>query len=104
MVVLRGPIALTNRGDDGEPLLRRVPAALTEAKLAIARALAADVAAIRTVANGGTLIAPSVARKVVSEFARLKPAPKASTESLPDPLSELLILNVPPLPSTNILQ
>jgi DNA-binding NarL/FixJ family response regulator len=45
-------------------------------------------AAIRTVANGGTLIAPSVARKVVSEFARLKPAPKVSTESLPDPLSE----------------
>ena len=45
-------------------------------------------AAIRTVANGGTLIAPSVARKVVSEFARLKPAPKASTASLPDPLSE----------------
>lgn len=45
-------------------------------------------AAIRTVANGGTLIAPSVARKVVSEFARLKPAPQESTETLPDPLSE----------------
>ena len=45
-------------------------------------------AAIRTVANGGTLIAPSVARKVVSEFARLKPASEASSESLPDPLSE----------------
>jgi DNA-binding NarL/FixJ family response regulator len=45
-------------------------------------------AAIRTVANGGTLIAPSVARKVVSEFARLKPASETSSESLPDPLSE----------------
>ncbi len=44
--------------------------------------------AIRTVANGGTLIAPSVARKVVSEFARLKPAPKEISETLPDPLSE----------------
>ena len=44
--------------------------------------------AIRTVANGGTLIAPSVARKVISEFARLKPAPKDSAETLPDPLSE----------------
>lgn len=45
-------------------------------------------AAIRTVANGGTLIAPSVARKVVSEFARLKPAPEDAAETLPDPLSE----------------
>lgn len=44
--------------------------------------------AIRTVANGGTLIAPSVARKVVSEFARLKPAPKEAVTTLPDPLSE----------------
>ncbi len=44
--------------------------------------------AIRTVANGGTLIAPSVARKVISEFARLKPASQDSAESLPDPLSE----------------
>ena len=44
--------------------------------------------AIRTVANGGTLIAPSVARKVISEFARLKPAAPANSESLPDPLSE----------------
>ena len=43
--------------------------------------------AIRTVANGGTLIAPSVARKVVSEFARLKPAPQDTAETLPDPLS-----------------
>ena len=44
--------------------------------------------AIRTVAAGGTLIAPSVARKVVSEFARLKPAPPKTVESLSDPLSE----------------
>jgi DNA-binding NarL/FixJ family response regulator len=44
--------------------------------------------AIRTVAHGGTLIAPSVARKVVSEFARLKPADSASADSLPEPLSE----------------
>lgn len=44
--------------------------------------------AIRTVANGGTLIAPSVARKVVSEFARLKPATEKSAETLPEPLSE----------------
>jgi len=44
--------------------------------------------AIRTVAEGGTLIAPSVARKVVSEFARLKPASQETAESLPEPLSE----------------
>lgn len=44
--------------------------------------------AIRIVANGGTLIAPSVARKVVAEFARLKPASPATAESLPEPLSE----------------
>lgn len=44
--------------------------------------------AIRTVANGGTLIAPSVARKVVSEFARLKPPTATTAASLPDPLSE----------------
>ena len=44
--------------------------------------------AIRTVAEGGTLIAPSVARKVVSEFARLKPASTKTVETLSDPLSE----------------
>lgn len=44
--------------------------------------------AIRTVAEGGTLIAPSVARKVVAEFARLKPASPETAKSLPDPLSE----------------
>ncbi len=52
--------------------------------------------AIRTVAGGGTLIAPSVARKVVSEFARLKPASASTAESLPEPLSvrEIEILQV----------
>ena len=52
--------------------------------------------AIRTVTNGGTLIAPSVARKVVSEFARLKPASAKTTESLLKPLSlrEVEILKV----------
>ena len=52
--------------------------------------------AIRVVANGGTLIAPSVARKVVSEFARLKPASPTIPVSLPEPLStrELEILQV----------
>ena len=44
--------------------------------------------AIRVVANGGTLIAPSVARKVVSEFARLKPASPKIVETLTNPLSE----------------
>ncbi len=44
--------------------------------------------AIRVVADGGTLIAPSVARKVVSEFARLKPASAKTIETLSDPLSE----------------
>ncbi len=43
--------------------------------------------AIRTVADGGTLIAPSVARKVVSEFARLKPASAKTVEILSNPLS-----------------
>ena len=44
--------------------------------------------AIRVVADGGTLIAPSVARKVVSEFARLKPASPKTVETLSDPLSQ----------------
>ncbi len=52
--------------------------------------------AIRVVADGGTLIAPSVARKVVSEFARLKPASSKTVETLSDPLSqrEIEILKV----------
>lgn len=47
--------------------------------------------AIRTVVAGGVLIQPSVARKVVAEFARLRmPSPGSSTPTpaLPDPLSE----------------
>ncbi len=44
--------------------------------------------AIRTVAGGGALIEPSVARKVLAEFTRLAPEGMASTERLPDPLSE----------------
>ncbi len=46
--------------------------------------------AIRTVVGGGVLIQPSVARKVVAEFARLRPAaPRPSpTPPLPEPLSE----------------
>ncbi len=43
--------------------------------------------AIRTVASGGTLIEPSVARKVVAEFARLTPS-SSSVDDLIDPLSE----------------
>ena len=44
--------------------------------------------AIRTVAAGGALIDPSVTRKVVAEFARLRtPDPPRPTD-LPEPLSE----------------
>ncbi|MEN8172201.1 MAG: response regulator transcription factor [Chloroflexota bacterium] len=43
--------------------------------------------AIRTVAQGGALIEPSVARKVVAEFARLTPSAQ-SADKLADPLSE----------------
>ncbi len=42
--------------------------------------------AIRTVAAGGALIEPSVARKVLAEFSRLRPA-SASPTSLAEPLS-----------------
>ncbi len=45
-------------------------------------------AAIRTVAAGGVLIEPSVARKVVDEFARLAPPHRSAGEGLPEPLSE----------------
>jgi len=44
--------------------------------------------AIRTVVSGGALIEPSVARKVVAEFARLVPPARSSESSLPEPLSE----------------
>jgi DNA-binding NarL/FixJ family response regulator len=44
--------------------------------------------AVRTVAAGGALIEPSVARKVVAEFARVAPPARAPEDSLPEPLSE----------------
>jgi DNA-binding NarL/FixJ family response regulator len=44
--------------------------------------------AIRTVVAGGALIEPSVARKVVAEFARLAPPARPAADSLPEPLSE----------------
>jgi DNA-binding NarL/FixJ family response regulator len=44
--------------------------------------------AIRKVAAGGSMIEPSVARKVVAEFARLAPATPAATQDLIEPLSE----------------
>jgi len=43
--------------------------------------------AVRTVAAGGALIEPSVARKVVAEFARLAPPARAPETGLPEPLS-----------------
>jgi DNA-binding NarL/FixJ family response regulator len=44
--------------------------------------------AIRTVVAGGTLIEPSVARKVVAEFARVAPPARTTDEALAEPLSE----------------
>jgi DNA-binding NarL/FixJ family response regulator len=44
--------------------------------------------AVRTVAAGGALIEPSVARKVLAEFARLAPASRPAEAALPEPLSE----------------
>ena len=47
--------------------------------------------ALRTVTGGGALIEPSVARKVVAEFARLSPSPQSATSAnadLIEPLSE----------------
>ena len=44
--------------------------------------------AIRTVAGGGALIEPSVAQKVLAEFARLAPPVRAPEAGLPEPLSE----------------
>lgn len=44
--------------------------------------------AIRTIAAGGALIEPSVARKVVAEFARLTEQTGSSRSTLPEPLSE----------------
>lgn len=44
--------------------------------------------AIRKVAGGGALIEPSVARKVLAEFARLAPPARPFQEQLTEPLSE----------------
>ena len=44
--------------------------------------------AIRKVAAGGSMIEPSVARKVVAEFARLAPPTPEAVEDLVEPLSE----------------
>jgi DNA-binding NarL/FixJ family response regulator len=44
--------------------------------------------AIRKVAAGGSMIEPSVARKVVAEFARLAPITPQAAEELIEPLSE----------------
>lgn len=44
--------------------------------------------AVRTVAAGGALIQPSVAARVVAEFARLAPPARPAGERLPEPLSE----------------
>jgi DNA-binding NarL/FixJ family response regulator len=44
--------------------------------------------AVRTVAAGGALIEPSVARKVVAEFARVAPPVRAADAGLAEPLSE----------------
>jgi DNA-binding NarL/FixJ family response regulator len=44
--------------------------------------------AVRTVAAGGALIQPSVARKVVAEFARVAPPARAADAGLADPLSD----------------
>jgi DNA-binding NarL/FixJ family response regulator len=43
--------------------------------------------AIRKVAGGGALVEPSVARKVLAEFARLAPPSRAADAGLPEPLS-----------------
>ena len=44
--------------------------------------------AVRTVVAGGALIEPSVARKVVAEFARLAPPSRPPDAGLPEPLTE----------------
>ncbi len=44
--------------------------------------------AVRTVAAGGALIEPSIARKVVTEFARVAPPARAIDEGLAEPLSD----------------
>jgi DNA-binding NarL/FixJ family response regulator len=44
--------------------------------------------AVRTVVAGGALVEPSVARKVLAEFARLAPPARSAGEGLPEPLTE----------------
>jgi DNA-binding NarL/FixJ family response regulator len=44
--------------------------------------------AVRTVYNGGALIEPTVAKRVMAEFARLHPPARTIEEGLPEPLSE----------------
>jgi len=44
--------------------------------------------AVRTVAAGGALIEPSVARRVVAEFARMAPPVRQADAGLAEPLSE----------------
>jgi DNA-binding NarL/FixJ family response regulator len=44
--------------------------------------------AVRTIAAGGALIEPSVARRVVTEFARMAPPSRLPDEGLAEPLSD----------------
>ena len=44
--------------------------------------------AVRTIAAGGALIEPSVARRVVTEFARMAPPRRPPDEGLAEPLSD----------------
>lgn len=44
--------------------------------------------AVRTIYKGGGLIEPTVARRVMSEFARLHPPVRPIDEGLPEPLTE----------------
>jgi DNA-binding NarL/FixJ family response regulator len=44
--------------------------------------------AVQTVYNGGGLIEPTVAKRVMAEFARLRPPARSFDEGLPEPLSE----------------
>jgi DNA-binding NarL/FixJ family response regulator len=52
--------------------------------------------AIRIVAQGGALIEPSIARKVLAEFTRMPSGQQISSENMPEPLSgrELEILRL----------
>lgn len=44
--------------------------------------------AVRTVYNGGALIEPTVAKRVMAEFARIHPSARSIEEGLPEPLTE----------------